>query len=147
MPTFIPARGRTLHVAGVCINRIGSEQTMSFANKFHSVRGRSGCRLVAAGRGRQLAVRGIADKISCLLKYDGYIARLEMGNSLAVRLPKEIVEAIGLPAGEELRGGVSDPAGQAASRVRSAVMPKPPTVSKHGPRSCYAAAPARPMRP
>ena len=23
MPTFIPARGRTLHVAGVCINRIG----------------------------------------------------------------------------------------------------------------------------
>ena len=22
MPTFIPARGRTLHVAGVCINRM-----------------------------------------------------------------------------------------------------------------------------
>ena len=27
MPTFIPARGRTLHVAGVCINRIGKGPT------------------------------------------------------------------------------------------------------------------------
>ena len=24
MPTFIPARGRTLHRAGVCVNRIGT---------------------------------------------------------------------------------------------------------------------------
>jgi hypothetical protein len=24
MPTFIPARGRTLHLAGVCVNRIGT---------------------------------------------------------------------------------------------------------------------------
>ena len=27
MPNFIPARGRTLHVAGVCINRIGTDWT------------------------------------------------------------------------------------------------------------------------
>jgi hypothetical protein len=27
MPTFIPARGRTLHLAGVCVNRIGTERT------------------------------------------------------------------------------------------------------------------------
>src|SRR5271168_1927373 len=27
MPTFIPARGRTLHLAGVCVNRIGREET------------------------------------------------------------------------------------------------------------------------
>ena len=26
MPTFIPARGRTLHLAGVCVNRIGTPQ-------------------------------------------------------------------------------------------------------------------------
>src|SRR5579864_576723 len=26
MPTFIPARGRTLHLAGVCVNRIGTEE-------------------------------------------------------------------------------------------------------------------------
>jgi len=29
MPTFIPARGRTLHVAGICINRIGNEPRSS----------------------------------------------------------------------------------------------------------------------
>ena len=29
MPTSIPARGRTLHVVGVCINRIGTLQFMS----------------------------------------------------------------------------------------------------------------------
>ena len=29
MPTFIPARGRTLHVAGVCINRIGKERSIA----------------------------------------------------------------------------------------------------------------------
>jgi hypothetical protein len=27
MPTFIPARGRTLHLAGVCVNRIGTEDS------------------------------------------------------------------------------------------------------------------------
>ena len=29
MPTFIPACGRTLHLAGVCVNRIG---TVNFSN-------------------------------------------------------------------------------------------------------------------
>ena len=29
MPTFIPARGRTLHVAGVCINRIGKVRSVN----------------------------------------------------------------------------------------------------------------------
>src|SRR5271154_1264238 len=28
MPTFIPARGRTLHLAGVCVNRIGRLRTL-----------------------------------------------------------------------------------------------------------------------
>ena len=32
MPTFIPAHGHTLHVAGVCINRIGRE--LPFENHF-----------------------------------------------------------------------------------------------------------------
>ena len=27
MPTFIPARGPTLHLAGVCVNRIGTKRT------------------------------------------------------------------------------------------------------------------------
>ena len=26
MPTFIPARGRTLHLAGACVNRIGKRR-------------------------------------------------------------------------------------------------------------------------
>ncbi len=28
MPTFIPARGPTLHLVGVCVNRIGKEPTL-----------------------------------------------------------------------------------------------------------------------
>ena len=31
MPTFIPARGRTLHLAGVCVNRIGTVGSSSLA--------------------------------------------------------------------------------------------------------------------
>jgi hypothetical protein len=31
MPTFIPARGRTLHLAGVCVNRIGTQSSSSTA--------------------------------------------------------------------------------------------------------------------
>jgi hypothetical protein len=34
MPTFIPARGRTLHLAGVCVNRIGTESFRALA-KLH----------------------------------------------------------------------------------------------------------------
>jgi adenine specific DNA methylase Mod len=30
MPTFIPARGRTLHLAGVCVNRIGTVGLMAY---------------------------------------------------------------------------------------------------------------------
>jgi len=33
MPTFIPAHGHTLHVAGVCINRIGKEWMSVFGNQ------------------------------------------------------------------------------------------------------------------
>ncbi len=29
MPTFIPACGRTLHLAGVCVNRIGTDELLS----------------------------------------------------------------------------------------------------------------------
>ncbi len=37
MPTFIPARGRTLHVAGVCINRIGKKASyMCWTKLAHS---------------------------------------------------------------------------------------------------------------
>jgi hypothetical protein len=32
MPAFIPARGRTPHLAGVCVNRIGTVQTMDHFN-------------------------------------------------------------------------------------------------------------------
>src|SRR4029077_13557310 len=31
MPTFIPARGRTLHLAGVCVNRIGTIDSSVFS--------------------------------------------------------------------------------------------------------------------
>src|SRR5208337_1558789 len=32
MPTFIPARGPTLHLAGVCVNRIGTDQYYAETN-------------------------------------------------------------------------------------------------------------------
>ena len=71
MPTFIPARGRTLHLAGVCVNRIGTGQTpravsvsevrarLHDAARFrarstsHTVTAQDGCTKIplAAGRG------------------------------------------------------------------------------------------------
>jgi hypothetical protein len=36
MPSFIPATGRTQHVAAVWLNRIGKEPTKMFLHYFHS---------------------------------------------------------------------------------------------------------------
>src|SRR5271155_5244790 len=42
MPTFIPARGRTLHLAGVCVNRIGRLHSLSQSGRQSDETGATG---------------------------------------------------------------------------------------------------------
>ena len=47
-PSYIPANGRTLHVAGVCVNRIGTDETMSGKVAVVTVGGSGGWRRTAS---------------------------------------------------------------------------------------------------
>ncbi len=42
MPTFIPASGPTLHLAGVCVNRIGKEPSLAASLREHENRPSNG---------------------------------------------------------------------------------------------------------
>ena len=56
MPTFIPARGRTLHVAGVWINRIGKLHSILRTPGFSLLIGAGGLKATPPARDKSNAL-------------------------------------------------------------------------------------------